>query len=265
MLHAIPTDCGLCSEGKVKLHIHQRVWNYFQQHASVRFLMKSSVAVMLGLLVLCTSMVSTTGQAHAMSSCANGDIAYRVVGGDTLSRIGSRYGVSWPRLAAYNRLANPNLIFVHEVICIPGRGVAGRTRQTWSTGGSPGVSRSHRAPAPGGSGNVFPYGVCTWWADQRYFQLHHVFVPWRTQANAWQWVARAYQFGWRVSSQPIPGSIVVLQPWVQGAYGAGHVAVVERILPNGHVIASNMNWGWYPWRITYVQFAPGPGVAFVTQ
>src|SRR5947209_13576548 len=136
MLHAIPFDCGLCSEGKVKLHIHQRVWNYFQQHASARFLTKSSVAVMLGLLVFCTAVVTTTGQAHAMSSCASRDVVYRVVGGDTLSRIGYRYGVSWQSLAAYNRLANPNLIYVHEVICIPGRGVAGRMKQTWNIGSS---------------------------------------------------------------------------------------------------------------------------------
>jgi surface antigen len=116
---------------------------------------------------------------------------------------------------------------------------------------------------PIGTGNYFPYGQCTWWANQRYFQLHGVFVPWRTQSNAWQWTARAYQFGWHVSRLPTVGSIIDLQPWVQGAYGLGHVAVVERVLRNGHVIASNMNWGAYPWRVTYVQFAPGPGVTFI--
>lgn len=119
------------------------------------------------------------------------------------------------------------------------------------------------ASSPVGTRNYFPYGQCTWWADQRYFQLHRVFVPWRTQSNAWQWTARAYQFGWHVSRSPTVGSIIDLQPWVQGAYGLGHVAVVERVLRNGHVIASNMNWGAYPWRVTYVQFAPGPGVTFI--
>jgi surface antigen len=115
-----------------------------------------------------------------------------------------------------------------------------------------------------GSVNVFPYGSCTWWANQRYYQLHGFFVPWRTQSNAWQWTARAYEFGWHVSNVPIVGAIIVLQPGVEGAsYWAGHVAVVERILSNGHVIASNMNWGAYPWQITYVEFAPGPGVTFI--
>jgi len=50
---------------------------------------------------------------------------------------------------------------------------------------------------------------------------------------------------------------------VQGASWAGHVAVVEKILSNGHVIASNMSWGAHPWQVTYVEFAPGPGVTFI--
>jgi surface antigen len=114
-----------------------------------------------------------------------------------------------------------------------------------------------------GSVNVFPYGSCTWWANQRYYQLHRIFVPWRTQSNAWQWTARAYQFGWHVSNSPVVGAIINLQPGVEGASWAGHVAVVERILSNGHVITSNMNWGAYPWQVTYVEFAPGPGVTFI--
>jgi surface antigen len=56
-----------------------------------------------------------------------------------------------------------------------------------------------------------------------------------------------------------------LQPWVEGAYESGHVAIVERILKNGHVITSNMSWGRDPWRVVYVQFALGPGVMFISQ
>ena len=62
----------------------------------------------------------------------------------------------------------------------------------------------------------------------------------------------------------VVGAIVDLQPWVQRAYSLGHVAVVERILQNRHVIASTMNWGAYPWRVTYVEYAPGPGVTFIS-
>ena len=256
---------------KVILKIHQRAWkNYrmplrkwiaenFQRYIPVRVMQRCCIVVMLILLVLGASFAFNSGKAEAQSFCPRGALPHTVVHGDTLSKIAARYGVSWRSLASDNRLANPNLIYQGQVICVVEVEINGYVH----------VSQPPRRPgfpaSPVRSRNVFPYGACTWWADQRYFQLHGVFVPWRTQANAWEWVARAYQFDWRVSSRPSPGAIVVLQPWVQGAYGLGHVAVVERILNNGHVIASNMSWGHYPWQVTYVQFAPGPGVTFVSR
>jgi len=119
------------------------------------------------------------------------------------------------------------------------------------------------AMPPTGAYNWFPYPWCTWWADQRYHQLHGVYVPWRTNSNAWQWTARAYQFGWQVSSRASRGAIINLQPWVQGAYGLGHVAVVERVYSDGSVLASNTSWGSNPYQVTYVHFYPGSGVTFI--
>jgi surface antigen len=116
-----------------------------------------------------------------------------------------------------------------------------------------------------GSSNPFPYPACTWWADQRYRELHGVYVPWTTNANAYQWTARAYQYGWHVSSRPSAGAIINLQPWVQGAYGGGHVAVVEQVLSDGSVIASNMSWGYNPYSVVYWHFYQGSGVTFITQ
>ncbi len=113
--------------------------------------------------------------------------------------------------------------------------------------------------------NPFPYPACTWWADQRYHQLHGVYVPWTTNSNAYQWTARAQQYGWHVSSRPSPGAIIDLQPWVQGAYGYGHVAVVEQVLSDGSVIASNMSWGYNPYSVVYWHFYQGSGVTFITQ
>ncbi|HEV2583133.1 MAG TPA: CHAP domain-containing protein [Ktedonobacteraceae bacterium] len=141
------------------------------------------------------------------------------------------------------------------------------TSSTGTTGVQPSKNTSTTTASPqGGSDiNVFPYGTCTWWADQRYYQLHGDYVPWHSQANAWQWTARAYDFGWHVSSTPVLGAIINLQPGVDGAYSLGHVAIVEKILGNGHVIASNMAWGANPWVVTYVEFAPGPGVTFLYQ
>jgi surface antigen len=113
--------------------------------------------------------------------------------------------------------------------------------------------------------NPFPYGQCTWWADQRYHQLHGVFVPWRNNANAWQWTTRASDFGWSISAVPQVGDIMVLQPGVQGAFAFGHVAVVEKVLSGGRIMASSMNWGAYGGGVSDSLFYAGSGVTFISQ
>ncbi|HTK06781.1 MAG TPA: CHAP domain-containing protein [Ktedonobacteraceae bacterium] len=128
---------------------------------------------------------------------------------------------------------------------------------------APVVETSAMAPANEvGHYNPYPYPQCTWWADQRYHQTHGVFVPWTKNAMAWQWKARATDFGWHISSRPTVGSILVLQPGVQGAGTDGHVAIVERVQGN-HVIASSTNWGTNPYTVTRVRFALGYGVTFI--
>lgn len=119
--------------------------------------------------------------------------------------------------------------------------------------------------ASSGFVNVFSYGQCTWWAAQRYFQLHSVVVPWRSQANAEQWTARAYENGWHVFSEPIQGSIIVLQPGIQGASDLGHVGIVERVLDDNTAIVSSMNWGYGEGGISLDLFRPGLGVTFLEQ
>src|SRR5947209_13826819 len=185
-----------------------------------------------------------TYAAHASTNCANGNQITPIVTGDTLQGIDSKNA---PLISPAHQTTSTVKSTSYNS-CNPGKGLGNNSR--WRS------RRSHGRATY----NVFPYGQCTWWANQRYFQLHGVFVPWRTMANAWQWKYRAYQFHWRVSTRPTVGSIMVLQPWTEGAYGFGHVAVVERVLRNGHVIASSMNWGARPWRVTYWRFAPGRGV-----
>jgi LysM repeat protein len=213
----------------------------------------SLVAVNVGVVAMVAVLLFASGigtqviGAFAQSRCSGGDSTYVVVSGDTLGAIAARYHTSWQKLASYNHIANPNLIYVQQTICIPGHTIA--------QSGPPPVK---------GQGNYFPDGQCTWWAAQRYYELNHVYVPWTTQSDAWEWTARADQFHWQVSSTPRVGAIINLQPWVEGAYGLGHVAVVERMLSNGDVIASNLNWGIYYWQVVDVQFTPGPGVTFLT-
>ena len=227
--------------------INDNIWRYFQQHRITSILIGHvSVVAVLGGILLSNIMGLNVFGAFAKSPCSSSDRTYIVVRGDTLSKIATRYKTTWQRLSSYNHIANPNLIYVHQAVCIPGQ------------------QKGNKSPAPiKGKANYFPYGQCTWWASQRYYQLHGVYVPWISQANAWQWAARASQFHWRVSSKPSVGDIVDLQPWVEGAYSLGHVAVVEGVLGNGHVISSTMNWGASSLKVIHVEFAPGPGVSFI--
>lgn len=110
----------------------------------------------------------------------------------------------------------------------------------------------------------WPVGQCTYWANARYHTLTGNWVSW--SGNADQWAAGARAAGWNVSQSPHVPSIIVLQPYVQGASGYGHVAVVESINANGTVHTSNMNWfgtgGGFD-QESFVDFSAGSGVSFV--
>ncbi|MBA2677061.1 MAG: LysM peptidoglycan-binding domain-containing protein [Ktedonobacteraceae bacterium] len=202
--------------------------------------------------------------AYAFAPCPAGDKTYTVQAGDTLGAIAARNQTTWQSLASHNKLMNANALFINQNLCIPanlasvGMNVASKSNM------SAVESTQHLAASNvKGYNNIFSYGQCTWWADERYRQLHGTYVPWTNNANAAQWASRAAEYNWHVSSQPVRGSIIVLQPGVQGAWGTGHVGVVEQVMGSGHVIASNMNWG-YSSQVVDVQFNAGPGVSFVS-
>ena len=260
--------CCLSSRGEENVYnlqnmrySNQRILGYFRQHR-VASVVAGHVIVgsLLAVIVLSSTFGSTIFGAFAKSICSTGDQTYMVVSGDTLGAIANRYHTSWQSLASYNRIANANIIYINEHVCIPGNShTAGGGGNTG--GGTTTFSGDH---GPRGSYNPYPYGQCTWYAAQRFYQLHGFFVPWTTNANAWEWTARAYDYGWRVSSQPSVGAIVDLQPYVQGAYYLGHVGVVEQVLSDGSVIATNMNWGIYPWAVSHIHVSPGYGVTFIS-
>lgn len=49
---------------------------------------------------------------------------YTVQKGDTLAKIGAKFGVSWQYLADLNNLANPNKIYAGQVLCVSTTGTA---------------------------------------------------------------------------------------------------------------------------------------------
>jgi len=258
------------------LQTHQSIWKHIQQYNVVSFVVRTGAAAALALLVAGATLGGkNTGEAHMLHSCSSGgDRAYAGANGDTLRKIAT--GVDMSTLAAHNRIANSGSVHPNQTICIPD-GSTTRRVSTSTAVNAPAapmmLTRASKVSTSAqqvhttalGAFNTFPYGACTWYADQRYHQLHGIFVPWRSNANAWQWTARAYDFGWSVSGSPSVGSIIVLQGGVQGASGLGHVGVVEQVLGNGTVVASSMNWGANPWSVSSWQFHAGPGVSFVSQ
>jgi N-acetylmuramoyl-L-alanine amidase len=210
--------------------------------------------VLLPLLGLLLAFASPIHEAHA-AACSQQHI---VLSGETLSSIATQYGANWTTLAAANGLADPNRLVVGQTLCIP-------AAETGSSGESALPLTEVSTTAAAGQANVFAFPECTWWANERYHELHGVYVPWTTNADAWQWPARAIDFGWHISSIPHVGDMISVSPDQQGAAALGHVGIVEQLLPNGHVITSNTNWGPDPMAVTTVEFVPGPGVRFISR
>ena len=180
-----------------------------------------------------------------------------------VSPLGNEHGFAFGPLQlvaqlVHNNGNNPSLVAQMATATASTQDVVNPTSSS-SNSGSP-----LPPPIVGGTLNHFSLGECTYWADLRYHQLTGYWVPWT--GNAYQWAAGAAASGWVVSSTPKVPSIIVLQPGVQGAYGVGHVAVVERINSDGSVYTSNMNnysngGGWDI--VSYATYYPGPGVSFV--
>lgn len=61
-----------------------------------------------------------------------GEVVYTVQKGDTLSGIAAKYGTTYQAIAAYNGIANPNLIHVGQKIKIPAAGGAAPQSKTYT-------------------------------------------------------------------------------------------------------------------------------------
>lgn len=95
-----------------------------KQHRSRFARYQQGVLILIAALLLFGSVIVSNSQpfAHAANPGAGyGCSWYRVVRGDTLSRIAGRYGTTTARLAQVNNIHNVNLIFVGQQICIPYR------------------------------------------------------------------------------------------------------------------------------------------------
>jgi soluble lytic murein transglycosylase-like protein len=106
------------AKGDLVMRLFSRLWCW----QAVRLLARHAVVIltMLTVLLLVGNLDGKMIGVYAQGTCTAGDQLYTVVIGDTLSSIAARYHTSWQRLASYNHLPNPNLIFLAQTLCIPG-------------------------------------------------------------------------------------------------------------------------------------------------
>lgn len=78
--------------------------------------------VILNRRVICVLLVMTL--VAASFGIAFAETAYVVKQGDVLWKIAKQYETTWQKLAEYNKLSNPHLIFPNQKILIPGEAPA---------------------------------------------------------------------------------------------------------------------------------------------
>lgn len=213
-----------------------------------------SLAAALGAFI---SLPTLTASAAPNAACK---AEYTVVWGDTLAKIGARYGVSYMEIANANGIANPNRIYAGQRLCIPSS-----SGGSSSSSGNQGSATTNSSQAPSsGQGyypNYYPWGQCTWWAAQQRLDENLEGL-----GNAAQWAYNAPAHGLRTGTTPVAGATVVFQGGVQGASSLGHVSHVVTDYGNGSFLVSEMNYysngggfGLVSYRVAYV----GAGVSFI--
>ena len=165
-------------------------------------------------------------------------VVVTVVEGDSVAILAQKYSADPQAITDYNYVRDPAHLTTGDRLVIPG-GRGPDFEQPLSVLRLPSVSTSHSlstsASTPGGpaagsaGGNRFAYGYCTWYVASRRP------VPWL--GDAWQWYGQAQAYGWATGQAPRAGAI--MDTWESGW---GHVAIVEKVNPDGSWLVSEMNF-----------------------
>jgi N-acetylmuramoyl-L-alanine amidase len=169
-------------------------------------------------------------------------ILYKVESGDTVESIASKYNADASRITLVNDLDLGGLTKGKQIL-IPD-GVKPAPAPVVAPVVTPGSPSSNSYDGASGSvvnsnvyasaGNRYAYGNCTWYVYERRAQLGKPVGSFWGNANTWASSAR--MAGYTVNNTPAAGAILTDQA---GYYG--HVAVVERVMPNGDVYITEMN------------------------
>ncbi|MEY8559112.1 LysM peptidoglycan-binding domain-containing protein [Jeotgalicoccus halotolerans] len=88
--------------------------------------------------------------------------------------------------------------------------------------------------------NYYDWGTCAWYVfEQRSQRGLGVGNMWGDAKN---WAAGAQAAGYSVSNSPSVGAIMQAPAYTNGAYGLGHVAIVESVNSDGSIVVSEMQF-----------------------
>ena len=174
-------------------------------------------------------------------------VTYKVKAGDTIDSIAGMFGADKANIVNFNDLEITGLSNDRQII-VPGGTLPTDQRPGYV---APRAGGAFGGAASGGNslltvnsgfhsstGNGYAYGYCTYYAYERRAELGRpIGGNW---GNASSWSAYARASGFLVNHTPEVGAVM------QNGGGAGHVAIVEEVLPDGSVVLSEMNYagGW---------------------
>lgn len=162
-------------------------------------------------------------------------LTHTVKSGENLSAIAKKYKAEVEEIINENKLADAGDIKKGQKLIIPNGVKPAPVYTSYSYSSSQTLlSRIISEPPAGmivdakaGEGHRFPWGQCTWYVAQKRY------VPWRGHAK--QWITNASRMGYKIGTEPVPGSIIATkESWW------GHVGYVENVTAD-KVSFSEMN------------------------
>lgn len=179
-------------------------------------------------------------------------VIYTVKAGDTPDSVAGTYAASKERIISFNDLEIDGFSTGDKII-IPGGALPENQRpgyvaprravsSAYATSGNLSTTASNFRAT---TGNVYSYGYCTWYVFERRAQMGKPIAG--NWGNATSWAYFAGLSGFQVNTTPSVGSIIQNGG---GWGGYGHVAIVEKILPNGTIVLSEMNYAGNWGRVT---------------
>lgn len=175
---------------------------------------------------------------------------YTVKAGDTAQSLAQKYNANADQITAFND-AEISGLRAGQIIEIPNGTQPAPVQTRLAT------SYSLFGGAPSYGSNGYDYGYCTYWVAALRAKMGSPLPTNLGNASSWGYLARAY--GLSTGSVPKPGAAVVTS-----TSGAGHVAFVQSVNPDGSFVISEMNHlGWNITDVRTFSAAQGAGYTYI--